>query len=82
MGWTINLVGTNIDVNAMAARMNICTENTMEYSQTEEGTKKMWTDFSDSIDRRYDNEASILPNLDYESKIKARKSASKKFFTK
>ena len=82
MGWTINLVGTNIDVNAMAARMNICTENTMEYSQTEEGTKKMWTDFSDSIDRRYDDEANIHPDFDYESKIKARKSASKKFFTK
>lgn len=43
MGWTVNLIGANIDVDAMSKRMNI--DNAMAFETSAEGTAMMWEDY-------------------------------------
>ncbi|MDE6683224.1 MAG: hypothetical protein K2J87_07345, partial [Muribaculaceae bacterium] len=76
MGWTINLIGANVDVDAMAAKMNIANENSMAYQQTSEGTQEMWGKFSRSVNARIAEEAQITaccsaPNERRESRKKS-----------
>lgn len=79
MGWTVNLIGANIDVDAMARSLNIVKESTMKYTQDENGTKEMWDTFSSAVSSRLDEEAEIASSeAEPEARIYMRKSG--KFF--
>lgn len=81
MGWTINLIGANVDVNAMASKMNIANENSMAYQQTKEGTQEMWGKFSQSINARLVEEAEINACCAAPAeRVAQRKKSSKGFF--
>ena len=84
IGWTINLIGANIDVKEMASMMNINVENSMAYHQTEEGTKDMWGKFSSSINQHIQDEVccSMAHPDSKEERIKYRKKSSKSFFNR
>ncbi|MDE6512411.1 MAG: hypothetical protein K2L00_10035 [Muribaculaceae bacterium] len=78
-GWTVNLIGANIDVDAMAKRMNI--DNRMAFQATQVGSAQMWTEFNGRHSANmecYAEEARCMPDL--ESRIASRKSRSKGFF--
>lgn len=81
IGWTINLIGANVDVEKMAQSMNISKENALAYQQTEEGTRAMWNKFNDSVESRFREEAEISASCaEPESRIESRKKSSKGFF--
>ncbi|MDE7413362.1 MAG: hypothetical protein K2N05_06195 [Muribaculaceae bacterium] len=83
LGWTINLIGANIDVNRMARAMDIDSSNAMQYSQTSEGTKRMWNNFNASVSSRYADEGVCAgAPCSKEEKVSRRKAFSKRFFNK
>lgn len=80
-GWTINLIGANIDVDEMGRKMEI--DNTLAFKADQKGTEKMWNEFGDSVAtsycRRMEFEAKCaLP----EERTMARKKASTGFFNR
>jgi len=80
-GWTINLIGANIDVRAMASRMKIEQTNALQYVQDEEGTKAMWDTFSNSMQSRINDEAECCAApCSAEERIEKRKGSSRRFF--
>lgn len=81
MGWTVNLIGANIDLKAMASQFGVNTENTMAYTQDDAGTHKMWKTFSESARMAYMNECDAV-EMNVEERVKARKMRSKSFFKK
>lgn len=79
-GWTVNLIGANIDVDAMAAKMNI--DNRMAFTADHEDTKRMWNDYNSSLMEEmecYACEAREAPSS-IEERMTSRKSRSKSFF--
>lgn len=81
MGWTVNLIGANIDVDAMAAKMNI--DNRMKFAQTKEGTAAMFSGFGAAQCSRMADYASEACDFeDIGERIKARKMKSGSFFKK
>lgn len=81
MGWTVNLIGANIDVEMMAKHMSIDAENTLEYNQTSEGTKQMWRSMACASAEAIKKErlsCKIIRNP--EERRKARRIVSKDFF--
>ncbi|MDE6296245.1 MAG: VWA domain-containing protein [Muribaculaceae bacterium] len=82
IGWTINLIGANIDVDAMASRLSIDAENSMAYTQTEEGTRDMWVNFNASVNTRICEEADLAVSSvpSPEGRRELRKNMSKRFF--
>lgn len=90
IGWTINLIGANINVARMAALMDIDAANSMEYTQTSDGTKRMWLKLSRSISNRVSHEQKIKEEMqgcilsDENEKVlyslRKRKNAAKDFF--
>ncbi len=80
MGWTINLIGANVDVEGMASSMNIAKENSMAYLQTEQGTKNMWASFGASVGARMQEEACMSSSAMPEERLEARKKSAKRFF--
>lgn len=81
LGWTFNFIGANIDVEAVAKRMNI--QNSMAYTSDAAGTKDMFRTFSKA--QRLHEDARIQveacePNMSREQKIHRRMSHSKTFF--
>lgn len=81
MGWTVNLIGANIDLEAMAYQFGVNTENTLAYTQDDAGTHKMWKTFSESARMAYMNECDAV-EMNVEERVKARKMRSKSFFKK
>lgn len=82
-GWTVNLIGANIDVRAMAAYMNVDAENAKKFTQTGEGSKRMWHDFATRASRLINTEAmySIADEDENEDERKERRKVfSKNFF--
>ena len=78
-GWNVNLIGANIDVDQMAARMNI--DNRMAFHATKAGTADMWQAFSESTSAEMDCYAQESRCMDaVEDRIASRKSRSKGFF--
>lgn len=78
-GWTVNLIGANIDVDAMGKRMNI--DNRMAFQATQAGTSNMWHAFSESTSAEMDCYAQESRCMDaVEDRIASRKSRSKGFF--
>lgn len=81
MGWTVNLVGANIDVAAMASRMSIDSENALQYQQTGEGSRKMWDQMASSSRRAYEQEVACQA-MPAEERLQSRMKRSKMFFKK
>ncbi len=80
-GWTVNLIGANIDVDEMANKMNI--DNRMAFKASEEDSARMWEDFNLSTSESmacYAEEARCMPGL--ADRILSRKSRSSTFFRK
>lgn len=75
IGWTINLVGADVDVEKMARELNISVDNTMRYNKRD--TNRMWERFNRGTMEVYKEEI-FLCKCSEEDKIKARK--SRKFF--
>lgn len=80
LGWTINLIGANIDVDAMASIINI--DNRMAFTADEEDVNRMFGDFNSSARNHYSNLGSGDFSLSKEERIKIRKNYSKDFFKK
>lgn len=79
LGWTFNFIGANIDVDHVAASMNI--DNKMSFNNDEDGTDEMFCKFSRSMEGYHENR--IASEACAPSKIERlsiRKRISKKFF--
>lgn len=83
LGWTVNLIGANIDVEKMAKTMNIDSSNAMAYQQTEDGTVGMWNQFNNCVSEAIDNEvfycSTAAPETQQQRSAR-RKSSSRSFF--
>ena len=78
-GWTVNLIGANIDVDEMGRRMNI--DNRMAFHASKAGSTAMWHAFSESTDANMDCYAEESRSMkDVEQRIASRKSRSMSFF--
>lgn len=85
MGWTINLIGANIDIAELANKLKINKENAIKYQQTKAGSADMWANFSANISRHVNEEAEYsrcCAEAPLEERMKSRKSRSKGFFRK
>ncbi len=81
MGWTVNLIGANIDVDQMANKMNI--DNRMAFQATQEGTRAMWDEFNDNVSERMEDYAEECRTLaEPDARISSRISKSSSFFKK
>lgn len=79
MGWTVNLIGANIDVEEMGKRMNI--DNRMAFQASKVGSAKMWHEFNLSTSANMDCYAEESRSIeDVEDRIMSRKSRSAGFF--
>lgn len=80
MGWTVNLIGANIDVNAMGDRMKI--DNRMAFSANVADTKRMWSDYNRNLSEEMDCYAneSRMCDISVEDRKEMRKARSKNFF--
>lgn len=79
MGWTVNLIGANIDVNKMSKQMNI--DNAVSFKATRSGTVEMWGDYMDCQSRKmaeYANESRCYATV--EDRLKSRKMNADNFF--
>lgn len=79
MGWIVNLIGANIDVNDMADMMNI--DNRMAFEASESGTHAMFNKFvsrSKVCLDGYAEEARCCPNVG--QRVSNRKKRSSDFF--
>ncbi len=78
-GWTVNLIGANIDVDEMGRRMNI--DNRMSFQASKDGSAKMWRAFNVSTSANMDCYAEESRCIeDVADRIASRKSRSKGFF--
>lgn len=81
MGWTVNLIGANVDVDQMARRFNIDRNNAMKYQQTEEGTRDMWESYCSNVSTRMTEEADIACCCaEPIERMNMRRKSSKNFF--
>lgn len=79
MGWTVNLIGANVDVETLANKMNI--DNRMSFSHTTQGTRQMFDTLGCMSSARYaemDEEAA----MPMEARNEQRKYNAKRFFKK
>jgi hypothetical protein len=78
MGWTINLIGANIDLDTMGNALNI--DNRMSFQNSNEGTKEMFDKFQDCVANSYCGYAAINEDTDdIQTRRERRKEAAKKF---
>lgn len=80
LGWTINLIGANIDVEAMASKINI--DNRMAFTADEKDVDRMFNDLNSATINHCSTYCYEDTSLCMEERIKMRKSASKDFFKK
>lgn len=80
MGWTINLIGANIDVERMGETMNI--DNRMAFTSDEEGTSVMYGKFSSHLEDSLNDYAHEDRFMPMEARICERKARSSKFFSR
>lgn len=82
LGWTINIIGANIDVEKMAMSLNVDVENSMSFDQDEQGTADMFLKMSASMKMRNCEYACEAPMMSREERVEERKRRSKGFFKK
>lgn len=80
MGWTVNLVGANIDVEKMGDHMGINRANTQSFMQDEEGTKEMFTRLGNAQKSRYESYNIEANDMSIEARIQKRKTESEDFW--
>lgn len=80
IGWTFNFIGANIDVEMISRRMHI--DNKMAFHSDEEGTKKMFANFSSDMMAYETARMSEEACMSQAEKMSYRKSRSDKFFNK
>lgn len=78
MGWTVNLIGANIDVEDMAKRINV--DNHYAFKATTEGTTEMFADYAQASCARLSQMAEENEIADPTARREARKAKSKGFF--
>lgn len=77
LGWIFNMIGANIDVEREASRLSF--DNSMKFQATPEGTREMFSKFSES----YADEMANMKaerDMDVKDRIKARKMRKASFF--
>lgn len=79
MGWTINLIGANIDVESLGRKFNI--DNNMAFTQTAAGTTAMFDKLKNVSACRME-EMACEAEMPMEERIKERKKKSRGFFSK
>lgn len=79
MGWQVNFMGANIDVEHEADNLGI--ESAVSFSADIAGTKKAFGDLAFQLHRAYDEVCDDL-TFAMEDRIERRKSRSKDFFKK
>lgn len=83
IGWTINLVGADIDVERMARDMNINSANAMAYHADAAGTGSIWRRMSSGFNSRMNREADMRrchPDMSEDDRRKARRNSESDFF--
>lgn len=80
LGWTINLIGANIDVDDMASKINI--DNRMAFTADEKDVERMFNDLNSATINRCSSYCEEDDSMCMEDRIEMRKSASKDFFRK
>lgn len=79
MGWTVNLIGANIDVEKMATQMNI--DNAMAFQATKAGTTAMWNEYRERHSQKMADYACESRMYDsHEDRVASRIAKSSKFF--
>lgn len=80
MGWTINFIGANIDVEATANELHI--DNAMAFQSSEEGTYDMFDKFSKTMAEYENSRICEEAALSHEARMAYRKKRNKSFFGK
>lgn len=80
MGWTVNFIGANID--ALAASRELDIDNSFQFDNTEKGTSDMFIKYSCCIEANERDRIAREKDMDLETRLKTRKSMSKRFFKK
>ena len=80
LGWTINLIGANIDVDQMASQMNI--DNKMSFTATAQGSVDMYDALNSAVGGRYEEIMDEEEFLDIPTRVALRRSQSRGFFDK
>lgn len=79
LGWTINLIGANIDVEEMGRKMEI--DNTLAFNANQKGTQEMWNVLGDSVFGSFCGRMEFERSCEApEDRIEARKKAATDFF--
>ncbi len=79
-GWTVNLIGSEIDVDAIADTVGI--ENRMNFSHDEKGTREMFATYKSSMNMRYQEYAEEAACPDASERRQMRLTHRNKFFGK
>ena len=77
MGWTVNLIGANIDVDDIGSQLNI--SNRMRWRASRQGTKDMYSNLSRNVGIQFCLRREEK-NMDVASRIQARKKRAANFF--
>lgn len=80
LGWTVNLIGADIDVEQMARRMNIHKENAISYHKSDSETKEMWDTLKASMSLNMEAELEMDRSLSPNERAEIRKKRSTGFF--
>lgn len=78
IGWTINLIGANIDVDQMAKHINV--ENTMSFDADEEGTEAMYMELKHNMHSRYCELSEEDASMPMSARLSLRKEKARNFF--
>ncbi|MDE7180124.1 MAG: hypothetical protein K2N88_02870 [Muribaculaceae bacterium] len=71
LGWKVNFIGANIDVDAVSDRLNI--SSVMAYNSTETGTRDMFKDFKRALIRENASRIEQEANMDHNERLALRK---------
>lgn len=79
-GWTVNLIGANIDVEALGNTLHV--DNRMNFQSDENGTKMMFDNFSDAMVSYEEDRICCEREMSMPEKVQSRIRKSKGFFGK
>lgn len=78
-GWNFNVIGANIDVNALAKNLKV--QNAMSFHASQSGTKVMFDEFAQCYNS-WNEESRKECGMKVEERIELRKSRASSFFRK
>lgn len=77
-GWTVNLIGANIDVEDLGNMLHV--DNRMNFESDEQGTKMMFRDFNNAMVSYEEDRICCEKEMSMPQRVESRTSKSKKFF--